>query len=47
MVIEEGVERKVEMLRAYWSQLTWGQIERVGRYAREQGGAEVVWVSGA
>ena len=37
---------KMELLRVYWSQLYWGQIVEVGRYARRIGGpipAERTW----
>jgi LmbE family N-acetylglucosaminyl deacetylase len=41
--VEDLLDWKVELLRAYWSQLTWGQIEDVRKYGREQGGTEVTW----
>jgi LmbE family N-acetylglucosaminyl deacetylase len=49
--IEEQVRWKTELLRAYWSQFTWGQLAEIERYARVAGErvavAETGWGFGA
>jgi LmbE family N-acetylglucosaminyl deacetylase len=40
--IDDVLDWKIELLRAYWSQFTWGSLAELRRYARAVGG-EVVW----
>ena len=40
--IDDVIAWKLEMLRAYWSQFTWGSLVELRRYAKQADG-EVVW----
>ena len=40
--IDDVLDWKIELLRAYWSQFTWGLLAELRQYARTVGG-EVVW----
>ena len=40
--IDDVLPWKLEMLRAYWSQFTWGSLVELRKYAKRAGG-EIVW----
>jgi LmbE family N-acetylglucosaminyl deacetylase len=42
--IDDVLNWKLELLRAYWSQFTWGSLVELRQYARRAGG-EIVWDS--
>jgi LmbE family N-acetylglucosaminyl deacetylase len=42
LVVEEVLPWKLELLRTYWSQFTWGSLVELKQYAQRVGG-EVVW----
>jgi LmbE family N-acetylglucosaminyl deacetylase len=44
--VEELIDWKLELLRAYWSQFRWSEIAELGRYAMAVGG-EVTWCPAA